>query len=144
GGAADPDAGVHGAEPAAGDPRRGRPRRALYLDDRPCQRRRDRHHRRAVRRDKGVPGRLLPDRSRQHRRRDRVRLEDPGRPDRRRDRSEAGGRALNELERVFRAEWWRVLASLISVLGDFDLAEDALQDAVTTALERWPVEGVPE
>jgi RNA polymerase sigma-70 factor (ECF subfamily) len=37
-----------------------------------------------------------------------------------------------------------VLASLISVLGDFDLAEDALQDAVTTALERWPVEGVPE
>ena len=37
-----------------------------------------------------------------------------------------------------------MLASLISVLGDFDLAEDALQDAVTTALERWPVEGVPE
>jgi RNA polymerase sigma-70 factor (ECF subfamily) len=37
-----------------------------------------------------------------------------------------------------------VLASLIGVLGDFDLAEDALQDAVTTALERWPVEGVPE
>jgi RNA polymerase sigma-70 factor (ECF subfamily) len=37
-----------------------------------------------------------------------------------------------------------VLASLIGVLGDFDLAEDALQDAVATALERWPVDGVPE
>ncbi|MGB2953363.1 MAG: RNA polymerase sigma factor [Gaiellaceae bacterium] len=33
---------------------------------------------------------------------------------------------------------------MIGVLGDFDLAEDALQDAVTTALERWPADGVPE
>jgi RNA polymerase sigma-70 factor (ECF subfamily) len=37
-----------------------------------------------------------------------------------------------------------VLASLIGVLGDFDLAEDALQDAVTVALERWPRDGVPD
>jgi len=37
-----------------------------------------------------------------------------------------------------------VLASLIGVLGDFDLAEDALQDAVAVALERWPQDGVPE
>jgi RNA polymerase sigma-70 factor, ECF subfamily len=37
-----------------------------------------------------------------------------------------------------------VLASLIGVLGDFDLAEDALQDAATIALERWPVTGAPE
>jgi RNA polymerase sigma-70 factor, ECF subfamily len=36
-----------------------------------------------------------------------------------------------------------VLASLIGVLGDFDLAEDALQDAVTEALERWPRDGMP-
>jgi RNA polymerase sigma-70 factor (ECF subfamily) len=36
-----------------------------------------------------------------------------------------------------------VLATLIGVLGDFDLAEDALQDAVAVALERWPREGVP-
>jgi RNA polymerase sigma-70 factor, ECF subfamily len=36
-----------------------------------------------------------------------------------------------------------VLASLISVLGDFDLAEDALQDAVAEALERWPRDGMP-
>ncbi len=37
-----------------------------------------------------------------------------------------------------------MLASLIGVLGDFDLAEDALQDAVAIALERWPVTGAPE
>jgi len=78
------------------------------------------------------------------RRSDRARREDPGGPERRSDRGPAGGRALNELERVFRAEWGRVLASLIGVLGDFDLAEDALQDAVAVALERWPRDGVPE
>jgi RNA polymerase sigma-70 factor (ECF subfamily) len=81
---------------------------------------------------------------RQPRRSDRVRLEDPGRADRRSDRGEAGDRALRELEGVFRAEWGRVLASLIGVLGDFDLAEDALQDAVAIAVERWPREGTPQ
>ena len=38
----------------------------------------------------------------------------------------------------------RVLSVLIRALRDFDLAEDALQDAVTVALERWPADGVPE
>ena len=47
------------------------------------------------------------------------------------------------IERIFREEHGRVLATLIGVLGDFDLAEDALQDAVATALERWPREGTP-
>jgi RNA polymerase sigma-70 factor (ECF subfamily) len=51
---------------------------------------------------------------------------------------------LTDLERVFREEWGRVLATLIGVLGDFELAEDALQDAVATAVERWPAEGMPE
>jgi RNA polymerase sigma-70 factor (ECF subfamily) len=37
-----------------------------------------------------------------------------------------------------------VLATLIGVLGDFDLAEDALQDAVAVAAERWPTTGIPE
>ena len=36
-----------------------------------------------------------------------------------------------------------MLATLIGVLGDFDLAEDALQDAVAAALERWPRDGAP-
>jgi RNA polymerase sigma-70 factor (ECF subfamily) len=47
------------------------------------------------------------------------------------------------IEQIFREEHGRVLATLIGVLGDFDLAEDALQDAVTTALERWPRDGTP-
>jgi RNA polymerase sigma-70 factor (ECF subfamily) len=47
------------------------------------------------------------------------------------------------LEEVFRDEWGRVLASLIGFLGDFDKAEEAVQDAFATAAERWPVAGVP-
>jgi len=50
----------------------------------------------------------------------------------------------SSIERVFREESGRILASLIRVLGDFDLAEDALQDAFAVALERWPRDGVPE
>jgi RNA polymerase sigma-70 factor (ECF subfamily) len=55
-----------------------------------------------------------------------------------------GGVASERLETVFREEWSRVLATLIGVLGDFELAEDALQDAIATALERWPRDGTPE
>lgn len=44
---------------------------------------------------------------------------------------------------TYRAESRRVLATLIRLLGDFDLAEEALHDAFTAALERWPVDGVP-
>src|SRR3984893_1124432 len=43
-----------------------------------------------------------------------------------------------EIEKIFRDEAGRALATLIRLVGDFDLAEDALQDAVTVALERWP------
>jgi RNA polymerase sigma-70 factor (ECF subfamily) len=48
-----------------------------------------------------------------------------------------------QIERIFREEHGRVLAALISQLGDFDLAEDALQDALVNALERWEIDGVP-
>ncbi len=47
------------------------------------------------------------------------------------------------IERVFKEEWGRVLASLIGFLGDFDLAEEAAQDAFAIAAERWPREGEP-
>jgi RNA polymerase sigma-70 factor, ECF subfamily len=47
------------------------------------------------------------------------------------------------IEELFRAESRRVLATLIRLLGDFDLAEEALQDAFAAAVERWPVDGVP-
>ena len=53
---------------------------------------------------------------------------------------EAGAAA----ERLVREEWPRVLATLIRVTGDIDLAEDAIQDAVVRALQRWPREGVPD
>lgn len=44
---------------------------------------------------------------------------------------------------VFRNEYGRIIAALIRHLGDFDLAEEAMQDALAMALERWPVDGVP-
>ena len=47
------------------------------------------------------------------------------------------------LERAFRDEWGRVLAALIGFLGDFDLAEEAAQEAFAIAAERWPRDGVP-
>ncbi len=48
------------------------------------------------------------------------------------------------LEEVFREQWGRVLASLIGFLGDFDLAEEAAQEAFAAAAARWPKDGVPE
>jgi RNA polymerase sigma-70 factor, ECF subfamily len=48
------------------------------------------------------------------------------------------------LEQVFRDEWGRVLAALIGFLGDFDLAEEAAQDAFAIAAARWPRDGPPE
>ena len=47
------------------------------------------------------------------------------------------------LEQVFRDEWGRVLASLIGFLGDFELAEEAAQEAFAIAAARWPREGTP-
>lgn len=48
------------------------------------------------------------------------------------------------LERVFREEAGRLTASLVRLLGDFDLAEELVSDAVVEALTRWPRDGVPE
>ena len=47
------------------------------------------------------------------------------------------------VEQVFREEWGRAVAILTRVLGDLELAEDAVQDAFATALERWPRDGTP-
>ncbi|CAL9545445.1 hypothetical protein SUDANB95_04286 [Actinosynnema sp. ALI-1.44] len=47
------------------------------------------------------------------------------------------------VEEVFRAERTRIVATLIRVTGDWDLAQDCVQDAFAQALERWPREGVP-
>lgn len=48
------------------------------------------------------------------------------------------------VEKIFREEYGRVLAALISQFRDFDLAEDALQDALINALRRWEVDGIPK
>jgi RNA polymerase sigma factor (sigma-70 family) len=47
------------------------------------------------------------------------------------------------LSAVFREETGRVLGALIRILGNFEVAEEIVQDALLTALERWPVEGIP-
>ena len=48
------------------------------------------------------------------------------------------------VEAVFRREYGRILASLIRHAGGFEEAEEALQEAFTRALERWPTDGVPD
>jgi RNA polymerase sigma-70 factor (ECF subfamily) len=48
------------------------------------------------------------------------------------------------LDAVYRSESRRILATLIRLLGDFDLAEDALHDGFRAALEQWPKRGIPE
>ena len=49
----------------------------------------------------------------------------------------------NQIGLLFRNEGGRVLATLIRLLGDFELAEDAMQDAFAAALMQWPSEGIP-
>lgn len=51
---------------------------------------------------------------------------------------------VGTLERTFRDEWGRVLAGLIGYLGDFELAEEAAQEAFAIAAERWPRDGAPQ
>jgi RNA polymerase sigma-70 factor (ECF subfamily) len=53
------------------------------------------------------------------------------------------GAIATDAERAFREHWGQVLAALIGFLGDFDLAEEATQEAFATAAERWPREGAP-
>ncbi len=85
--------------------------------------------------------RLLPVRGRRPRRGARARRAHPGGPHGRRRRGARAGRVL--IEDVFREHWGRVLAALIGFLGDFDLAEEAAQEAFARAAERWPRDGMP-
>jgi RNA polymerase sigma-70 factor (ECF subfamily) len=56
---------------------------------------------------------------------------------------DATERVRERVEAVYRSDSRRVLATLIRLLGDFDLAEEALHEAFTAAVERWPRDGVP-
>jgi RNA polymerase sigma-70 factor (ECF subfamily) len=51
--------------------------------------------------------------------------------------------SASEIGRVFREEYGRALAVLVRVFGDIDVAEEAVQDAFTAAVERWPAAGLP-
>jgi RNA polymerase sigma-70 factor, ECF subfamily len=51
--------------------------------------------------------------------------------------------SASEIDRVFRAEYGRVVAVLIRTFGDIDIAEEAVADAFTAAVQRWPVAGMP-
>jgi len=49
----------------------------------------------------------------------------------------------SDVDQIFRKEYGRAVAVLVRVFGDIDAAEDAVQDAFATAVQRWPVDGVP-
>src|SRR5678815_2907024 len=53
-------------------------------------------------------------------------------------------RVRAEIDSLYRKESRRVLATLIRLLGDFERAEEALHDAFRAAVEKWPVEGIPQ
>ncbi len=45
---------------------------------------------------------------------------------------------------VYRADWGRIVATLIGITHDFDLAEESAQEAFTAAVDQWPVTGIPD
>ena len=113
---------------------------------RPRPRRRAPGHRRPVRRDEGAPRRRLPDRGRGPGRRDRHRRADAQRRVRRRRGPPGLGSEPTRrprVERAWREERAAVLATTIRHAGDFQLAEDAVQDAFAAAVASWPRDGVP-
>jgi len=56
---------------------------------------------------------------------------------------DAAAHALERVDAVYRSDSRVILATLIRLLGDFDLAEEGLHDAFTAAMDKWPREGVP-
>ncbi|MGA9968069.1 MAG: RNA polymerase sigma factor [Terriglobales bacterium] len=52
--------------------------------------------------------------------------------------------AVVAVDSVYRSDWGRIVATLIGMVGDFDLAEESAQEAFATAVEQWRVSGVPE
>ena len=48
------------------------------------------------------------------------------------------------VEAVYRADWGKIVATLIKLIGDFDLAEDSAQEAFAAAIHQWPTSGIPE
>ena len=57
--------------------------------------------------------------------------------------SAAAPQIQQTLDGLYRSESRRILATLIRLLGDFDIAEEALHDAFAAAVQQWPQEGIP-
>src|SRR5438105_6514029 len=114
-------------------------------DDGASRERTDEGLRRSVHRVEGAGRRLRDDRSAGSRRGDRDRQELAGR--RRRGPPDRGALSAtvtsDAVAAVFREEAGRLTAALVRSLGNFDLAEECVQDALVSALEHWPREGIP-
>lgn len=54
------------------------------------------------------------------------------------------GTSESAVDTLYRSDWGRIVATLISLYGDFDMAEEAAQEAFAAAVDKWPREGVPE
>jgi RNA polymerase sigma-70 factor (ECF subfamily) len=54
------------------------------------------------------------------------------------------GDATTAVDALYRSDWGRIVATLIGLVGDFDIAEEAAQEAFATAVDQWPSAGVPE
>src|ERR1700676_2877516 len=52
--------------------------------------------------------------------------------------------AAATVEELYRSDWGRIVAALIRLLGDFDLAEESAQEAFAVAVEQWRTSGIPE
>src|SRR5579884_3478970 len=52
--------------------------------------------------------------------------------------------AASAVEALYRSDWGRIVATLIGMFGDFDLAEEYAQEAFAAALHQWPETGLPE
>ena len=52
--------------------------------------------------------------------------------------------AAEAVEQVYRSDWGRIVAALISLVGDFDLAEESAQEAFSAAVDQWRDSGVPD
>jgi len=48
------------------------------------------------------------------------------------------------IDKVYRSDWGRIVATLIRLVGDFDLAEETAQEAFAAAVDQWPISGIPE
>jgi RNA polymerase sigma-70 factor (ECF subfamily) len=54
------------------------------------------------------------------------------------------GETDRAVEEVYRSDWGRIVAALIHLVGDFEVAEEAAQEAFTAAVDQWRTDGIPE